>query len=117
MAVRFARRPQTADDLIVAFLRKSQQPGQHAVVSNDRALAEAARRLGASVLTASRFADQMQAAPRLHPCPMTGIRPHPTRGPRVCRPLRRLLGRQQGPRTAGGLPGARSGLVAGTALR
>lgn len=80
VAVRFARRPQTADDLIVAFLRKSQQPGQHAVVSNDRALAEAARRLGASVLTASRFADQMQAAPR--PAPMPHDRHTATPDPR-----------------------------------
>lgn len=64
VAVRFARRPQTADDLIVAFLRKSRQPGQHAVVTNDRALAGAARHLGASVLTASHFADQLQGPAR-----------------------------------------------------
>lgn len=64
VAVRFARRPQTADDLIVAFLRKSRQPGQHAVVTNDRALAGAARHLGASVLAASHFADQLQGQAR-----------------------------------------------------
>ncbi len=64
VGVRFARRPQTADDLIVAFLRKSRQPGQHAVITNDRELAGLARQLGASVITASRFADQLQGPRR-----------------------------------------------------
>ncbi len=64
VAVRFARRPQTADDLILAFLRKSRQPGQHAVVTNDRELAGLARQLGASVLAASQFAEQLRAQTR-----------------------------------------------------
>ncbi len=60
--VRFARRPQTADDLIVAFLRKSAQPGQYAVVTNDRELAGRARQLGASVIRAHDFAAKMASA-------------------------------------------------------
>ena len=62
--VRFARRPQTADDLIVAFLRKSPQPGQHAVVTNDRELGGRARQLGASVMSAHDFAAKMSSAGR-----------------------------------------------------
>lgn len=64
VTVRFARRPQTADDLIGAFLRKSRQPGQHAVVTNDRELAGTVRRLGASVMTANQFAGQLRSPPR-----------------------------------------------------
>ncbi|WP_423225234.1 NYN domain-containing protein [Candidatus Amarolinea aalborgensis] len=60
--VRFAQRPQTADDLIVAFLRKSAQPGQYAVITNDRELAGRARQLGASIISAHDFAAKMTSA-------------------------------------------------------
>lgn len=80
ISVRFARRPQTADDLIVAFLRKSRQPGQHAVVTNDRELAGMARRLGASVLAASQFADQLRGQSRTSPAPRAIDEPTPAPG-------------------------------------
>ncbi|MFZ1627358.1 MAG: NYN domain-containing protein [Anaerolineae bacterium] len=65
--VHFARRPQTADDLIVAFLRQSAQPGQHAVVTNDRELAGRSRQLGASVISARDFARKLSPANRAAP--------------------------------------------------
>ena len=65
--IRFARRPQTADDLILGFLRQSGQPGQHAVVTNDRELAGRARQLGASVISARDFARKLAPADRAAP--------------------------------------------------
>ncbi len=61
LQVRFAQRPQTADDLIIAFLRRCAQPGQYAVVTNDRELAGRARQLGASILPARAFAAKLSA--------------------------------------------------------
>ena len=65
--IRFASRPQTADDLILAFLRQSDQPGQHAVVTNDRELAGRARQLGASIIRARDFARKLAPAERAAP--------------------------------------------------
>jgi predicted RNA-binding protein with PIN domain len=59
---RFADPGQTADDAIVAFLRGVSQPGQYAVVTDDRELTWRVRALGASALRASEFAARL--APR-----------------------------------------------------
>lgn len=60
--VHFARPGQSADDAIVAFLARSREPGQYAVVTNDQDLAGRVRAMGASVLPASDFARRMAAA-------------------------------------------------------
>jgi uncharacterized protein len=78
--VRFARAGQSADDAIADFLHASKQPGQCAVVTNDRALAARARGAGASVLSASEFAAQVMrrvSRPRKAPSPDTSLTPNP----------------------------------------
>ena len=57
--VRFADPGQTADDAIVAYLRGRAQPGQYAVVTNDRGLSWRVRDAGASVLSGSEFAARL----------------------------------------------------------
>jgi len=61
--VRFSGRGQTADDAIVEFLRGRAQPGQYAVVTNDRDLAERVRSVGASLIQASDFAIRLVHRP------------------------------------------------------
>jgi predicted RNA-binding protein with PIN domain len=56
---RFAAPGQTADDAIVAFLRGVTQPGQYAVVTDDRELTWRVRALGASTIRASEFAARL----------------------------------------------------------
>src|SRR5690606_11022714 len=64
LQVRYAAANQTADDAIVAFLTARREPGQYAVVTNDRELAFRARSAGANVISASTFAVRLEPPPR-----------------------------------------------------
>lgn len=78
--VRFTKPGQSADDAILAFLHKAREPGQYAVVTNDRGLADRARVAGASVLRASEFAVQLErkvTQPRKAPTPDVATAPNP----------------------------------------
>lgn len=61
--VRFAFR-QTADDQIEELVRAASVPKAAAVVSNDGAVQEAARRRGCAVFTCQGFVDWLQTPPR-----------------------------------------------------
>lgn len=62
--VRFTEhKNEQADDLIEETLRKTPKPPRIIVVSNDRRLAEAARRSGAVLMTCSAFLDWLEEKP------------------------------------------------------
>jgi uncharacterized protein len=57
--VRFAAPGQSADDAIIDFLNSRQEPGQYALVTNDQDLRFRAARAGASVQSATNFAQRL----------------------------------------------------------
>ena len=59
--VRFSPPGKEADEVILQIVRRSRQPGQISVVTNDRRLADLLRAAGAQVRSASQFAGQLIA--------------------------------------------------------
>ncbi len=76
LQVRFSDRGASADDAIIAFLQSRAQPGQYAVVTNDRDLQYRARAAGASVIPAAVFAARL-ALPRHRTPPPVAQGPDP----------------------------------------
>lgn len=77
MQVRFSAPGEKADDAIINFLKSRAQPGQYAVVTNDRGLQYRVRAAGASVIPAGVFAGKL-APPRRRAAPpiLQGPDPH-----------------------------------------
>ncbi|MGH2524262.1 MAG: NYN domain-containing protein [Anaerolineales bacterium] len=63
LEVRFAPAPRTADELILERLRRARNPREVTVVTGDRELAFAARRMGAGVKASAELAREMLAPP------------------------------------------------------
>ncbi len=61
IAVRFARRGSTADDLIARILREDKRPRSITVVSSDNAVRKAARERGARTLSSEEFVTRLRA--------------------------------------------------------
>ena len=51
----FAKKPQTADDVIRQYVRKAQKPSSITVISSDREIIFSAKDLGAQVITSEAF--------------------------------------------------------------
>ena len=58
--VRFSKKPQSADSLILNFLRKQKKAGEWTVISSDRELTGKASQLGARIQSAEDFINRMQ---------------------------------------------------------
>ncbi len=63
ISVRFAPRGSSADSVIVNLLRRHANPRQLTVVTSDHELRQAARSLGAQILSAPEFAARMNRRP------------------------------------------------------
>ena len=57
--VKFSRKPQTADDIIRAFIRNEPNPKNWTVISSDNEIIFTARDMGALVLSATQFASPL----------------------------------------------------------
>lgn len=63
LAVRFAKPPRTADDVIVDLVRRERNPRGLTVVTSDARLAQLARQAGATVQPAAEFGRALRATP------------------------------------------------------
>jgi hypothetical protein len=63
LAVRFARAPHTADDVIEELVRAERNPRGLTVISSDRSVQAAARERGASTRDAAAFARELLSTP------------------------------------------------------
>jgi len=73
LEVRFAPAPKTADEVLLERLRREKNPRGLTVVTADHAVADAARRAGASVKDAAAFAREMLAGPSTPPQKESGL--------------------------------------------
>jgi predicted RNA-binding protein with PIN domain len=58
--VRFSKKPETADHLLVSFLAKQKNPREWTIITSDRSLREHATSLGAEVVDSDMFADKIK---------------------------------------------------------
>lgn len=75
LAVRFARPPRTADDVILELVRQTPNPRGLTVVTSDRRVGDLARQRGALVKDAGLFVREMRATPPAPEEKATGLSP------------------------------------------
>jgi predicted RNA-binding protein with PIN domain len=63
LRVRFARGPQSADDVLIDLLRAERNPRGWVVITSDGRVARDARQAGATVIDSAEFAREMLSAP------------------------------------------------------
>ncbi len=78
LEVRFSAVGEIADDAIIAYLKQQHQPGQFTVVTNDSALTQRARFVGANAISAQQFTRGMATGGRRKPSSISADPERPT---------------------------------------
>ena len=74
--MQFARGGQSADEILIARMRATSDPGTRAVVSDDQEIVRTARSQGFEVLGVAAFGAMLQPTPGSRPSRDRPLRPH-----------------------------------------